>query len=558
MGTRSNDNGKALQELYEKGHYAECLAELFKCRPTKAVEHNKVIAECELRENADELLADLQCNEELQLDQQVLCDYNRALALGKYKQQFDDAIEILEDRLLVLTEPFGVVDQKLAFKLFYLLAVIYIERKRNLQKALNLLQIINDKCDPLYSPPNLQYMKVKCYLAMGNFKKVKKKLRFLSVEESLLVRVYMEMMKGEPFKASKTFQVYYQDQPIFKRGVEHLSNEAILHMQYNRFRSLYTISRYKFQLPPEIKYNEGQLHLITGNLKSALVCFRDIIPHFKSNPKMWLRLTECFLQNWLDEIRKGRALCRSSSILIGHVGEHMNRKAIVNSHPARKWNARNEMLILARGCALNAKMLMTLDDSELSFFPSNMPGENEMKTFRVSINLQLAYICIKLNDFHSSHRFAHEILTKQSPNSVQKVLAVLYLAESLIRMQANRANVLLSEIGEQYRESQRLLQTETKLILQDNDYLLNVREKLIDWDLDRLKFTLRYNSAVVLALQGRLTDADQEVQQLRCNYGTNFPNHAELPSQLVLLDVYLSKRLGRKMQFDCSIPATSK
>jgi tetratricopeptide (TPR) repeat protein len=548
----TSTDSKALQELYEKGEYARCLEGLAACRPTKAVEHNQIIVECEMNANADVLLSDLQCTEDLQLDQQVLCDYNRALALSKYKDRFDEAIEILENRMLVLTEPFGVVDEKLAFKLFYLLAVIYIERKRNLQKALNLLQIINDKCDPLCSPPNLQYMKVKCYLAMGNIKKVKKKLKFLSPAESDLVRVYIEFIKCTPVKAFKLFHELIETPE--RKTIEYLNNETVLRANGQRYLSLYHLSAYKFPMPPEVKFNEAHLQMFSGNLRGALICYRTITPHFKFNPKVWLRLAECLIQNWLEDVRKARARCRSTSILMGQLGEHMNRKALINCQPGRHYKVRDEILVLARGCCLNAMMLLSQDESQLSFYPSNAPTENELKSFRVSLNLQFSYISLKLQDYFSAHRYSHEILVKMQPNSIQKVFAILYLAESLVRMQARRTNGLLNEISEQYREAQKLLQSETKLILQDDEYGVNVQEKLVDWNLDRLQYTLRYNNAVVLALQAKLTEADQEVQQLRKDYSTNFPHDSQLPAQLVLLDVYLSKKLGRKVNFDCNIP----
>ena len=64
----------------------------------KAIQHNRLITQFGIDQNVDSLLAGLITSEDMDLDQHVIIDYNRALVLAKYKQRFDEAIDLLEQR----------------------------------------------------------------------------------------------------------------------------------------------------------------------------------------------------------------------------------------------------------------------------------------------------------------------------------------------------------------------------------------------------------------------------------------------------------------------------
>ena len=71
----------------------------------------------------------------------------------KYEHKYEEAISVLEKWMGLLNEPYGLIDEKIVFKLCHLLAIIYLDRRKDPAKALSLLQYITDKCVSCPPPP---------------------------------------------------------------------------------------------------------------------------------------------------------------------------------------------------------------------------------------------------------------------------------------------------------------------------------------------------------------------------------------------------------------------
>jgi len=153
------------QNEYEIGNYSSVLQLLDTLGTNKAIQHNRLITQFGIDNNVETLLSGLITSEDMDLDQHVLIDYNRALVLAKYQQRFDEAIDLLERRINCFANEsmFGFIDDKLAIKLCLLLVILYTERRKDPKKALPLLQFISEKCDSSSIPNNLQQLKAKCY-----------------------------------------------------------------------------------------------------------------------------------------------------------------------------------------------------------------------------------------------------------------------------------------------------------------------------------------------------------------------------------------------------------
>ena len=246
------------QSEYEKGNHAETLSLLdtLDNRDSKALAHNRLIAQFGVDKNVDQLLNGLITSEELDLDQQVLIDYNRALALAKYRNRFDEAIELLENRMSVLSQSISLVDDRLTIKVYLLLAILYMERRKDPTKALPLLQFIHEKCDPSCHPPRIQQLKAKCFLQMGSFKNAKRELKAMSGEP--LIRSYLELQRNNYKKALKIFTSCTEESPI------HRNNDGLI--QYGlgkRNTAVFCVAKaVEKKNSPEMLYNLAVLHSV--------------------------------------------------------------------------------------------------------------------------------------------------------------------------------------------------------------------------------------------------------------------------------------------------------
>lgn len=519
---QDRDVATMAQLEYERDNFVETRALLSSLNESKALHYNQLITQFGIDSSVDTLLAGLITSEDLDLDQQVLIDYNRALALAKYRERYDEAMDLLETRMSVMLESIGLVDERLSVKVCLLLAILYMERKKDPTKALSLLQFITDKCDVSCQPPRLQQLKAKCYLQLGSTKSAKRELKSISGEP--LVRTCLELQRSNFKKAMKIFSGSFEDVPMFH------NNEALI--QYGlgkKNTAVYHMIKAAHAKSPEILYNLAVMHLFTGNTKSAEELFRHLVVHLRHNPRVWFRLAECTLEQHCKTSTEEFDLQKNKQHVVQKsVGQGIHRKIVFNASNEKRHKALDkESLIFARGCLLNS--LTVLNSRDCSFYPSNYPSEVEHNRFKIAVFLSLSYVNLKLRNFSPAYTFAKAAL-KLDPKGHQKALANLYAGEALVWL--DQISEAIIHFSPDHAERER----------QTGDEPLPVPPATISsWYPDTARYVLLYNLAVAYCLRGELDRASETLRQV--SHNPNYPD-AVIPVQVVSLSVYINLQQG--------------
>lgn len=496
---------------YEQGNNENTLRllETLDNRDSKAVIHNRLIARFGIDTNVDQLMSGLITSEDLDLDQQVLIDYNRALALARYRNRFDEAIELLENRMSVLSQSISLVDDRLTIKVYLLLAVLYMERRKDPTKALPLLQFIHEKCDVSCHPPRIQQLKAKCFLQMGSFKNAKRELKAMSGEP--LIRSYLELQRNNYKKALKIFSSCTEDSPI------HRNNDGLI--QYGlgkRNTAVFCVAKaVEKNNSPEMLYNLAVLHLFTGNTKNAFDILYNLIHHFKSNPRIWFRLAECCLEE-RSRHQEMESNKNKHDVIKGLSYEGSQKKEVSNS----------ESLSFARGCLLNS--LSVLNSKDCNYYPSNAPLEGDLERFKIGIFLSLSYTSLCLNDFSPAYTFATTAISLH-PKGFQKVLAHLYAGESLIRM--DRVDIALEHFHPSIVEEPPPVEEGST----------TPPPAPCSWFPNSAKVVVAFNQAVSYTIRGDLDKAAETIRIISSNIS---PSDNLVPVQVIMLATYIQLKQG--------------
>lgn len=515
---RSKERETAVQAQveYENGNYEQALNLLNTLNDSKAVFFNKLITQFQLDNDTDTLLGGLLTSEDLDLDQQVLVDYNRALALAKYRERYEEAIDLLDTRVSVLTESAGLIDESISIKACLLLAILYMERRKDPGKALKPLTFIGEKCDASAHPARLQQLKAKCYLQMNSTKAAKRELKSISGEP--LIRSYLELQRSNFKKAMKIFSSCVEDSPLYH------NNEALI--QYGlgkRCTAVYHMTKAINNNSPEMLYNLGIVHLFTGNAKNAYDILYHLVSHYKNNPRVWSRLAECHLselcQHSIDELDLNRPrmeqLHPNSDKVYRRIGNHADH--------ARKNTNKND-LTFARGCLLNA--LTILNSDNCSFFPSCVPSEAELNKFKVSVLLSLAYVNQLLEEHSAAYMFAKTAL-ELDPQDYQLFLAHLYAGDALVQL--NQLSEAIEHFDPEFAHYE-----------PTSDDTPQLPPSVSGWFPAQAKVVMLYNQAAACLMKKDFDKAEYALRAIK-NY---IPPGKAMPSQVLVLNVYLQLYQG--------------
>ncbi|XP_054164086.1 CCR4-NOT transcription complex subunit 10-like [Oppia nitens] len=541
------------QVEYENGNNSLVLDLLETLGTNKAIQHNRLITQFANDQNVDTLLDGLITSEDMDVDQHVLIDYNRALVLAKYLHRYDEAIDLLEQRRNLFTNDsmFGFVDDKLAIKVCHLLVILYLERRKDPNKALPLLQTITDKSDSSSVPNNLQQLKAKCYLQLGSVKTAKRELK--SVGGQTLLRSYLEFQRQNYKKAMKVFQTCTDSQnPLY------VNNEALINFGLGkRNTAVFLMAKTLKSKPnPETLYNLAIFHLFTGNPDSAFDILYTLAPLYRKNPQLWLRLAESRLQKYRN-LRKSVIidnktdfdLCRRKHDVVNeHIGEGIHRKLILSSS-SQAVNSDSEALCFCRSSLTNALTLINFPN-ERNFLPSNPPTDSELNRLKISILLCLSYVNLTLYDYSLAAQHANDAL-KLSPLGYQKVLAHLYAGEALIYL-----DQISEAIGHFNPE---LFVNQSNTLTNNNNYNNNNNNNSNNTtnnntEVDKIytpqwfsgtsgKAVLLYNLSIAYTLRGEYDKASETLRQVGQVSDQN------ITGQVFMLAVYLQLQQGN---VDCA------
>lgn len=508
-GTKDREIASEAQTEYENGNYEVVLQMLDTLGTDKAVKHNKLITQFGIDDNIDTLLSELITSEDLDVDQQIVIDYNRALVLAKYMQRYDEAIDLLEQRV---PQSFGTLDDKSPIvKLCLLLSILYIEQRKDPKKALSLLQFITENSEQNSFPPRIQQLKAKCYLQLGLTKLAKRELKSISGEP--LIRSYLEFQRANYKKAMKIFSNCTDLSPSMTAN-----NEALI--QYGlgkKNTAAFLMTKSINTLTSEMLYNFGCFHLFTGNSKSALEIFMKIVPMFSKNPRIWLRIAECCFEQHKQLNRKNdHFMKQKQAIVAGHIGEGNHRKLILNEFTNTKIDEEN--MCFARSCLNNALSLINSPDQ--CFLPSNTPNETEIVKLKISILLASTFVNLILADYTLALKHVHDAL-KLSPSGYQKILAHLYAAEALVWL-----DKISEAIGHLNPEMISKEQSSTESVNNPK------------WYPNSAKAIILYNLAVTYTMKGENEKATETLKQIGAS------SDSLTARQIFMLAIYLQLQQG--------------
>jgi len=526
--TESNENTKLAaideaRDLFNKREFKECIDCLDRLNNPKSTAINKIIARYSIDKDAKSCLDSLikhsqEYANELSFNQQSIIDYNRALILSKKLGKFKESIDLLERRVNLIDMNSSEIDQPILTKIYVLLIIIYMERKYRIKRAIELLDLLNDKLNGENLPKNYYYLKVRCYLANTDFINFRKFMDKLTNNEQFMVSCYLESFGGIEQSISKlsTFNSL--------NNVHLKNNEALTKFPNDKVLALYDLSKIFNSLTPEVLYNLALMHLNTGNVDNALLIFRSLVKDFRTNPRLWSRIADCHLIRFKTN-QPNPFKCSLESVT-RFVGEYQQRKLIFKPTIVKVNDTKDEQeLKSARSCLLNSLVLIKQDSP--CFYPSNEPMQNELKKFKSSLLVKLAYINLCLCDYASAN-FYSDLNLKDEPKGLLYIETILYKFEALIWLnRIDEAEQLVKLLESQLvRES----------ISEEYDGYINHNHRIgyIDWQIKFLRYILLHNIATCSAmknnlidLQKYLLDANNEVKSIQENL-----------TYLILLSIY--------------------
>lgn len=527
MDKNDRDSAVLAQTEYERGNCKECLRLLDSMSESKGRLLNRALAKFGIDKDVNCLLKHLRATEDLEPNQQVLVDYNRALALSKFKGDFEEAIDLLENRKAVLPESSGVIDDRLVTQVTLLLAVLYIESRKDPQRALNLLQSLSEKADLELCPTEkMQQLKAKCYLQIGSSKTAKKELKSISGAPS--VRACLELQRGNCKKAFKIHSSCPDEESQLFRNNESLILFGSGKRTHAVFKLGCLLKPSMKSLPPEIIYNLAVMQLFTGNCQHSRKLLAKLIPHFRFNPRLWLRFGETILQdqtrNFLFEVDLNR---HKHDLVIGYFGEGNHRKLLMKPYLGKQLDT--EAILFAKSCFLNG--LNCFHSKELSFSPSNMSSEQEIARLKISLLLSLSFTHLSLDDYPTALSFAR-CANSLSPKGYQKCLTNLYTGEALL---------LLDRVSEAVHHFNPNFATEEpQQVNSSSEESVPPLDFISSWYPNTARVTLLYNLALAHAMKGDYDRATESLKQI----GSNATSDTTMPIHVIMLSAYMQLQQG--------------
>ena len=522
--SRDTDVALAAQSEYEKGNADEALNLLRRLPDSRSLTLNRCLCEFAVDRDCDKFLTALTGVQDLEPDEQVLVDYNRALVLAKFQRRQPDAIRLLEERRTLVSESGSTIDDKLNIQMHLLLAALYLDTRKNPSAALSLLQHVTEKCDATCqpAPQRLQQLKAKCFLQLGCPKSAKRELKTVSGEP--LIRCYYELQRGNCKKAMKIFNSHIaEEQTVALRNNEAL----ILFGLGKRNTAAFHLAKVlPEQNSPEILYNLALVHLFTGNTKNARGIFEYLIQFYKHNPRLWFRLAECCLQDQTSSFFRDIEVARQKHELLKGYGEGGSKKLILKASESKGHDV--ESMCFARGCLMNA--LSVLKSEDASFFPSNVMTDAELTRFKIALFLSLSFTNLCLHDYSPAFTYAKCALHLQ-PKGYQKVLAHMYAGEALISLDK------LTDAVPHFNPS---LTNEEAAVTGEEP--IAVPDFICNWYPNTARVVLIYNQAVCHAMKGDFEKATETLRQI----GSSASQQPEtvIPLQVITLVAYLQSQQG--------------
>lgn len=421
---------------------------------------------------------------------------------------------------------------------------------------------------------NLEYLR-------GNYKKAIKLLNSVTTEnldfktcgESTAVLYYNNMAcihfaMGKPNLACFYLKKALQENKAAVESVEVKDSDPLVS------QPLYTINGNKYY---QLMYSLGVALLYAGQAAKAFDSFLEAAQYLHHDPRVWLRMAECCIscQKSTNET-DFNLIKRRSDLIQKTIGSGFYRKVILVNSDFKKSKYNYDGLSYAIPqptlefgllCLKNALMLVrpktaTTPAAEAESSPQVtslvLPGARN-KTRNPSslvsetgcvknLNLEIAilaattYVSLCLGDYVSAHYHAENLLRIPKLPGAYKLLANLYIAESLIFM--DKISEAIKHLKPKDVQDLNTFVPVPEFQDKDKDKTEEVAPKPIkSWYPNTIPTSIaviRYNLAVAYAIRGELDKSGEILKQVWMSKGAD----CDVPIQVIMLALYIELQLG--------------
>ncbi|XP_076325129.1 CCR4-NOT transcription complex subunit 10 isoform X1 [Tachypleus tridentatus] len=336
----------------------------------------------------------------------------------------------------------------------------------------------------------------------------------------------------------------------------------------------------------QLMYNLGLQYLHAGKPLQAFERLLEAVQVYHTNPRLWLRLAECCMQNHKPDNSRDFSLKeRQKDMIRGSVGSGPHRKIIMSPFISNdnKLSVQGQSsaipmptLEFASLCLRNALILIpdspspssststtvssqggSVEESEgaspvegqhvtVNGLPANSIQGAEVANLKNSILVASAYVALCLGDMVMALKHAETLLSQPRISGAHKFLAHLYAAE---------ASIMMDDISDaiQYLSPDTLTDISLTLPLTldsgDPKFVDRPEESsrqtplLQGWypnTLSTAKVLMQYHLTVAYAIRGELDKAGENLSQVGISKGPG----TDIPVQAVMLAIYIQLQKG--------------
>lgn len=324
--------------------------------------------------------------------------------------------------------------------------------KREIKSALN---IRHQSPTALFLKGNLEYVRRNYHKAIKLLNSCPKDLRYISGQSFPVL--YFNNLGCIHFQMGKyTLACFY-----FNKAIE--ANE----LEAGRAKSLADLTE---KIPrslvgdrlAELLYNKGATFLHRKLPRQAYMCFESSLHLFSNNPRAYLRMAECCIQDHANNEQAMEQMVSGAGAALTSVGTAQNRKLILRRKPNRISSSQPDgTLSLRRAISYLQNVLLILKDAETESVPEDgrkpadgdstsdiLPGESppwnatvspvyatDIATLRGHALCNLAYAYLGEGSYFDAVRVSTELLAEKERPGALRYLAHVYAAEALIRLE---------------------------------------------------------------------------------------------------------------------------
>ncbi|XP_076325133.1 CCR4-NOT transcription complex subunit 10 isoform X2 [Tachypleus tridentatus] len=300
----------------------------------------------------------------------------------------------------------------------------------------------------------------------------------------------------------------------------------------------------------QLMYNLGLQYLHAGKPLQAFERLLEAVQVYHTNPRLWLRLAECCMQNHKPDNSRDFSLKeRQKDMIRGSVGSGPHRKIIMSPFISNDNKLSTSTTVSSQGGSVEESEGASPVEGQhvtVNGLPANSIQGAEVANLKNSILVASAYVALCLGDMVMALKHAETLLSQPRISGAHKFLAHLYAAE---------ASIMMDDISDaiQYLSPDTLTDISLTLPLTldsgDPKFVDRPEESsrqtplLQGWypnTLSTAKVLMQYHLTVAYAIRGELDKAGENLSQVGISKGPG----TDIPVQAVMLAIYIQLQKG--------------